>query len=73
MDPNFEVTESDLLNEKEYQEWIKQRINDENNNFGNEKKFDVEDEIGLKTENDRGRTNSDQWKTNNKNNTWKKI
>ena len=73
MDPNFEVTESDLLNEKEYQEWIKQRINNDNNNFGNEKKFDVEDEIGLKTENNRGRTNSDQWKTNNKNNTWKKI
>lgn len=69
--PTIEIPDKDILNEKTYEEWLKNKGEQENIP---QSTFHIEDEYGLreKENSKRGKKDYSDWRSNNQENQWKK-
>ena len=67
--PNAEIDEKSILDEKQYEEWLKTK-KEEDELPGNV--FEIDDVYGVRNEK-RGKQQHEQWKTNKKENSWRKL
>lgn len=70
--PTIEIADKDILNEKEYEKWMKNKSQEEELP---DSVFRIDDEYGVREEENskRGRKDFNQWKTQKNNNKWRKM
>ena len=69
--PNIEIDEKNVLNEENYEKWLKNK-NEEEGLLGDT--FVIDDVIGVRNESEhRGRQSHEQWNTNKGVNNWRRF